>query len=270
MTAVSAEYVQARRVLLDALGALGPHRASCVLVGAQAVYVHTGEAEFVGYVTHTTDADLVMDLAALGPDPRIEDALLKAGFTHAPNPGSWEGEGKVKIDLMTAPYQSPGKNRDAKVPGHGEKVARVTPGLEPCLVDRQAVPIRSLDPADEREFTMDVAGPAALLVAKATKVRERHETAQRGGRDRRKPKDCVDCLRLLQSVQSEILVEGFARHARDPHAEPVSRAAIEFLTEQLGRGDEDIFRQGVLEELADPVAGDSYSALLHMLISDMA
>ena len=38
-------YVKAREVLLDALEALGPHRASLVLVGAQAIYLHTGEVD---------------------------------------------------------------------------------------------------------------------------------------------------------------------------------------------------------------------------------
>ena len=37
-------YVRAREVLLDALEALGPHRGSIILVGAQAIYLHTGEA----------------------------------------------------------------------------------------------------------------------------------------------------------------------------------------------------------------------------------
>jgi hypothetical protein len=35
-------YVIARRVLLDALEALGEHREATILVGAQAVYLHTG------------------------------------------------------------------------------------------------------------------------------------------------------------------------------------------------------------------------------------
>lgn len=36
------EYVEARRVLLDALEALGNHRKAVVLVGAQAIYHHVG------------------------------------------------------------------------------------------------------------------------------------------------------------------------------------------------------------------------------------
>lgn len=37
-------YVLARRVLLDALEALRPHKNALILVGAQAVYLHTGPA----------------------------------------------------------------------------------------------------------------------------------------------------------------------------------------------------------------------------------
>jgi hypothetical protein len=39
------EYLLARRVLLDALDTLGPHRDAVVLVGAQAVYLHTGDGD---------------------------------------------------------------------------------------------------------------------------------------------------------------------------------------------------------------------------------
>jgi hypothetical protein len=39
------EYIAARTVLLDALAALEDHLASLVLVGAQAVYFHTGSAD---------------------------------------------------------------------------------------------------------------------------------------------------------------------------------------------------------------------------------
>jgi hypothetical protein len=38
-------YVLARKVLLDALEVLEPHLDALVLVGAQAVYHHTGDAD---------------------------------------------------------------------------------------------------------------------------------------------------------------------------------------------------------------------------------
>jgi len=38
-------YVRARAALLDAVEALGAHRDAIVLVGAQAIYLHTGDAD---------------------------------------------------------------------------------------------------------------------------------------------------------------------------------------------------------------------------------
>ena len=48
------EYVLARKVLLDALQALGEQRSAIVLVGAQAIYLHTGDAELASQLTHGT------------------------------------------------------------------------------------------------------------------------------------------------------------------------------------------------------------------------
>jgi hypothetical protein len=43
--------------LLDALVALEPHIDALVLVGAQAIYLHTGDAD-LAVAEYTTDADL--------------------------------------------------------------------------------------------------------------------------------------------------------------------------------------------------------------------
>jgi len=53
------EYVEARRVLLDALEALGMHRRSVVLIGAQAIYLRAGEGD-LAVAPYTTDGDLVI------------------------------------------------------------------------------------------------------------------------------------------------------------------------------------------------------------------
>ena len=45
MPGESEEYVKARRVPLDALRALGAQRDAVIFVGAQALYLHTGEAD---------------------------------------------------------------------------------------------------------------------------------------------------------------------------------------------------------------------------------
>lgn len=91
------EYVEARRVLLDALDAMEAHLDAIVLVGAQAVYLRT-QGRLVGYQAFTTDADVVLDPAKLGPIPPLGQAMEAAGFTSptsrasgrhdSPGPGS--------------------------------------------------------------------------------------------------------------------------------------------------------------------------------------
>ena len=99
------EYVAARRVLLDALDAIGVHRASVVLVGAQAVYVHAGDTNWPVAVM-TTDSDLALQVDSLAPDPELASALGAAGFVPGSQPGSWLGQGQVAVDLMVVPHQS--------------------------------------------------------------------------------------------------------------------------------------------------------------------
>ena len=72
-------YVLARKVLLDALEALGDHRKAIVVVGAQAVYLHVGDAD-LAIAPFTTDGDLVLDPALLSEMPPLETALRDAGF----------------------------------------------------------------------------------------------------------------------------------------------------------------------------------------------
>lgn len=67
-------YVTARSTLLDALQALGDQRVAVVLVGAQAVYLRTGEAA-VAVPPYTTDADIAIDPAALVASPTLVNAM---------------------------------------------------------------------------------------------------------------------------------------------------------------------------------------------------
>lgn len=75
----SPEYIVARRALLDALEALGPQRDAAVLVGAQAIYVHTGDAG-LAVAEYTTDADVALDPSRLARKPELAGAMRAAGF----------------------------------------------------------------------------------------------------------------------------------------------------------------------------------------------
>jgi hypothetical protein len=149
-------YVLARAVLLDALDALGAHRDAVVLVGAQAVYLHVGDAN-LGVRPHTTDGDLVLDPSRLRETPPLERALSEAGFvpkksdsvgiwaTHRPSTHNPVTE--VCVDLLVPASLSPGKGRRAaRLAGHHARVARKVAGLEGAVVDVEVMNIGVMIP----------------------------------------------------------------------------------------------------------------------------
>jgi hypothetical protein len=90
----------ARRVLLDALEALEPHREAVILAGAQAIYLHTQDAD-LAVAPYTADADLALDPQVLGEIPPLEAAMHAAGFTPGIQPGIWNTQqAGVTIDLL--------------------------------------------------------------------------------------------------------------------------------------------------------------------------
>jgi hypothetical protein len=198
-------------VLLDALTAIGPHRAAVVVVGAQAVYLRVGDAD-LAVAPYTTDADLAVDPSLLAEVPPLEKALAKAGFfpkamdsvgiwvTHRPTTASPETE--VAVDLLVPASVSPGKGRRAaRLKGHDANAARIVNGLEGALVDSEIMTISSFEESDSRLIDVRVAGPGALLVAKLHKIDERKGTS------RQSAKDALDVLRLLRGVTTEDLVK---------------------------------------------------------------
>lgn len=81
-------YVRARRALLDAVEALAPHPDAVVLVGAQAIYLHTGDSD-LAVAEYTTDADLTFSPRELADKPLITSLLEGAGFVAGANLGRW-------------------------------------------------------------------------------------------------------------------------------------------------------------------------------------
>lgn len=228
MDSLAPEYVAARRVLLDALAALEPHLGSIVLVGAQAVYLHTGDAD-LNVPLMTTDADLALDTQQLADDPEIGGALRAAGFTAGQNPGHWIGAGDIAVDVMVVPHQA-GRTgtsaRAAHLTSHDRHTARIARGLEPSLIDNSMAVLAALEAGDRRTYAVRVAGPAALLAAKAIKISERLAQAD-SQPDRLKQKDALDAFRILQAIDTADLVLGFAKHSVEDHAADVTAAAIE-------------------------------------------
>ena len=90
-------YVAARRTLLDALEAVEMQLDALVLVGAQAVYLHTGEGD-LAVAPYTTDADLVGPTLGAGPPASAGGDPHERGASHGapmisgrgPRPCRWK------------------------------------------------------------------------------------------------------------------------------------------------------------------------------------
>lgn len=229
-------YVAARRTLLDALEAVQTQLDAIVLVGAQAVYLHTGEGD-LAVAPYTTDGDLVIQPSALTPQPLLEELLASAGFARAPNNiGAWAKNVSVEgvdrpmvVDLLVpASVAGPGR-RSVEIPPHDAHAARKARGLEGALVDRDPHVFRALDPEDERQFTIKVAGPAALLVSKVIKISER---ADRPSRTR--DKDALDVLRILRAMPTAEIRGRMERLLENPVSAGVTGEALKLMPGLFG------------------------------------
>src|SRR5450759_2878621 len=110
----------ARTALLDALQALDRQRASVIVVGAQAIYLHTGPLPQVALAEFTLDGDLAVDTRSLSAAPLLDEAMRKGRFTHneADQPGSWRNAAGIAVDLMVP---------DALAGRAGRRGARIPP-----------------------------------------------------------------------------------------------------------------------------------------------
>lgn len=223
-------YVAARRALLDVLEALGAHRDALILVGAQAIYLHTGEADLV-VAPFTKDGDLVIDPSRLSPNPRLEEAMRGADFELSSQPGIWLSSSSLaQIDLLVPEaVAGSGGRRGARLAGHDPRAARKVHGLEGALVDHAPRTLEALDPVDTRSVEANVAGPAALLVAKLHKLGERQEQP-----DRLVEKDALDVYRLLFAIETRALAVGMQRLLGEVVSGQAAREAMVYLGRLFG------------------------------------
>lgn len=221
-------YVRARSALLDAVEALDAHLAAVVLVGAQAIYLHAGDAE-LAVAEYTTDADFTVSPHDLADEPLLADVLEQAGFIAREHPGGWISPDGIYVDVMVPEALAGSGSRGARLGPHGKRAARRAKGLEGALVDRDRQMITALDPSDQRQITMWVAGPGALLVAKMHKIAERVDH-----NDRVRDKDALDVLRLLRAVDTDDLAARLRTLRADELAGPVTEEALDLLPRLFG------------------------------------
>jgi hypothetical protein len=247
MPPLDATYAAARHILLDALLALAAHDRAVIVVGAQAIYLRTGSAELTATVApYTTDGDLALDPRALGDDPALEVAMADGNFELRPlqngriEPGIWTGVvtvgGKsyeIPVDLIVPEAVAPKVGRrGARLGVHGKRAARRAVGLEAALVDFGAIEITAIEPGDDRRVVANVAGEAALLVAKMHKL---HDRVDSGRSDRLGDKDAADVIRLMQAASPLTVGLTVAGLCSDRVAGTVSTQAVGYLEELFGQ-----------------------------------
>ena len=255
-------YVRARTALLDAADALTEQLDAVVLVGAQAIYLHTGDADFA-VAEYTTDADLLCGPDALSDTPVLSDLLEARGFLSGTDPGEWLSPDRIRVDVMVPEAVAGPGSRGARLGRHGKRAARRGKGLEGTLVDRARMKIASLDPAVERSIAMLVAGPAALLVAKVHKIADRT-----GTRDRASDKDALDVLRLLRAVDTRTLAAGLAQLSAHELSAAVTAEAASRLAPLFGSPEAPGIRMAI--RAARPNAEpEEVSASFTVLVSDL-
>jgi len=263
--------VAARSALLDALDALREQRDALVLIGAQAIYLHTGAAP-VALAEATKDSDLAIDPRALSDSPLLDEAMQRAGFQRnlaEPQPGGWLSPRGIPVDLLVpAALAGSGGRRGARIPPHSRHATRRTLGLEAAVVDHAPMTIAALDPDDARSAEIEVAGPAALLVAKLHKLGERQDRPER-----LLDKDAHDVYRLLAATDTLTLSSRLVELGADELAGATTQEAIVYLEQLFGFGPESVgaTMAGRAEQLVgDPavvsaavaaLAGDVLSAL---------
>lgn len=228
--------IAARAALLDTLDALVEHRDALVLIGAQAIYLHTGAAP-VALAEATKDSDLAVDPRALSDTPLLDEAMTRAGFhrdLEYPQPGAWLSPDGIPVDLMVPEALAGGPgSRGARIPPHSRHAARRTTGLEAAVVDHAHRAITALDPSDNRRVVINVAGPAALLVAKLHKLGERQDNP-----DRLIDKDAHDVYRLLVATDIDVLDTALRELLADELAGQATLEAIRYLDALFARGPE--------------------------------
>lgn len=264
---VSERYIAARAGLLDALDALGPLRQGVILVGAQAVYAHTqaGDADFA-VSPFTFDADIALDPGLIGNEPKIADAMQTAGFTLTDQLGIYTRADGCQVDLLVPEAVGGGGRRGARLGVHGNKAARKVRGLEGALVSRSPRKIDSLTPSDPRSAIIEVAGPAALLVAKIHKISERTDHATRS---LSLDKDAFDIYRLIRAVEVPDLVGEVQRLLENEISGEVTAQALSVFREFFGHaeayGTEQVVRHVAGLEDPDFIAASSVSLSQELL-----
>jgi hypothetical protein len=225
------EIITSRRALIDVITGLADQREALTVLGGHAVIEVTQDIPSLPPDDTTRDGDLGIIPQLLGDVPNLSDRMSELGYETArpERPGVWspisqrdhDVHDRDSVDLIAPMSLARGELttnrtiRAARVGSHGKHAVSATHGTELSVLDRQWRTLRSFDGGP----TIDayVAGPSALLCAKAYKIHDRLDpTELRRNADRLRPKDFADLYRLLLVITPESAAEVFTRATTEP------------------------------------------------------
>jgi len=199
-----------RRLLVDTVQALTPFQDAVTVVGAHAIHIWIEQTWGKSEMQATRDGDIVLNPRFVTEDPKLIDLMASIGIIPIleDRPGIYgykdeiakEWIQRTTVDLIVPEaYAGPGR-RAARIAGQRHAASRAI-GLELAIWDRTLTKLTTTDePIESAEAY--VAGPAALLTAKAHKVYERlAEIATKP--QRLKPKDSGDVALLMMISDPE-------------------------------------------------------------------
>ncbi|MDR1513191.1 MAG: hypothetical protein LBS56_06885 [Propionibacteriaceae bacterium] len=225
------EVIASRRALIDVITGLADQREALTVLGGHAVIEVTQGVSTLPPDDTTRDADLGVIPQLLSDDPNLSARMTELGYEAArpERPGVWSPvaqrdrdiHDRATVDLIAPMSLARGdlttnrSIRAARVGAHGKQAVSATRGTELSLLDRQWRILRSFDGGPAVHAY--VAGPAALLCAKAYKIHDRLDPAElRRNADRLRPKDFADLYRLILVIAPEDAAGVFARGIADP------------------------------------------------------
>lgn len=225
------EIVTSRRALIDVITGLSEHREALTVLGGHAVMEVTQHVPSLPPDDTTRDGDLGVTPQLLGNDPILAARMAELGYETArpERPGVWSPIAQRNRDIhdrdsvdLIAPMSlsrdglnSARKIRAARVGIHGRRVVSATEGTELSIVDRHLGTLRAFDGGPDTQAF--IAGPTALLCAKAYKLHDRMDSIQlERNPDRLRVKDFADLYRLLLAVAPEEAASVFVAGAERP------------------------------------------------------
>lgn len=170
-----------------------------------------------------------MDPSLITANQSIYEAMIEAGFfparpersgIYSRQPSEPGGNPHPPTLDLIAPESVAGSSRShrgARIAGQNRRAVSKADGLELALLDYKWRTLRPIDPTSSRlGIEVKVAGPAALLCAKAWKLAERVRDADAGKPWRLREKDAGDIWQLMRVADPAEIRDTFDRHERNP------------------------------------------------------